>query len=175
MGEYDFTLKFALGRQEADPGSFIERLMQEGCDDALVGIGKPGRIALSFSREADSAEDAVIRALSDVKRAIPDAVFLEATPDFVGVPDIANLLGVSRQYIGKILKANESEFPPPIHDGKRAIWHLEAILRWLSERRVRDIDERLLEISRVNMHCNFAREENRLAREIPDHLREALA
>ena len=60
--------------------------MNEGCDDALVGIGKPGRIALDFTREADSAEEAVISALSAVKRAIPDAEFVEATPDFVGVP-----------------------------------------------------------------------------------------
>ena len=175
MRSYDFTLKFALGQKDAAPESFVGRLMNEGCDDALVGIGKPGRIALDFTREADSAEEAVISALSAVKRAIPDAEFVEATPDFVGVPDIAKLLDVSRQYIGKILKANGSDFPPPIHDGNRAIWHLEVVLRWLTERRMRKIDERLLEISRVNMHCNHAKEENQLAREIPDYLKDAVA
>jgi len=108
------SLKFALGRPDADPESFIESLMNEGCDDALIGIGKPGRIALDFAREANSAEEAVLSALADVKRAIPAAEFVEATPDFVGVPDIAKLLGVSRQYIGKILKKNEQEFPLPM-------------------------------------------------------------
>ena len=174
MKQYDFTLRFALGQQEADPESFVERLMKEGCDDALIGIGKPGRIALAFARDADSAEGAVISALSDVKRAIPDTTFLEATPDFVGVPDIAKLLGVSRQYIGKILKASEPEFPPPIHDGKRAIWHLEAVLRWLTEREMREFDERLLEISRVNRQCNYARENARLSQDVPNNLKEAV-
>ncbi len=174
MGQYDFTLKFALGRPDADPESFIGSLMNEGCDDALIGIGKPGRIALDFTREANSADEAVISALADVKRAIPDAEFVEATPDFVGVSDIANLLGVSRQYIGKILKKNEREFPPPTHAGVRAIWHLETVLTWLVERQVREIDESLLEVSRVNMRCNHAKEHSRLANEIPDVLIQAV-
>jgi len=175
MEQYDFTLKFTLGRPDADPDTFIGSLMKEGCDDALIGIGRPGRIALDFTREANSAEEAVLSALSDVKRAIPDATFIEATPDFVGVPDIADLLGVSRQYIGKILKKNESEFPPPTHAGVRAIWHLETVLTWLVESQVREIDESLLEISRVNMQCNHAKEHSRLADEIPDILIQAVA
>jgi len=174
MRQYDFTLKFTLGRPDADPESFIGPLMNEGCDDALIGIGKPGRIALDFTREANFADEAVISALADVKRAIPDAQFVEATPDFVGVPDIANLLGVSRQYIGKILKKNESEFPPPTHAGVRAIWHLETVLTWLVESRTKEIDESLLEISRVNMRCNHAREHSRLADDIPDTLMQAI-
>jgi len=113
MGQYDFTLKFALGQQDADPESFIENLMNEGCDDALIGIGSPGRIALDFTREANSADEAVISALADVKRAIPDAEFIEAAPDFVGVPDIAKLLDVSRQAIGKLIDKYEPFVPPP--------------------------------------------------------------
>ncbi|MCH8302316.1 MAG: DNA-binding protein [Proteobacteria bacterium] len=167
MGQYDFTLKFALGRPDADPESFIEPLMNEGCDDALIGIGKLGRIALDFTREANSAEEAVLSALADVKRAIPEAEFIEATPDFVGVPDIAKLLGVSRQYIGKILKKNEQEFPVPTHGGVRAIWHLEDVLTWLVEHQIKEIDDSLLDISRINMRCNHAREHSRLADEIP--------
>ena len=174
MGQYDFTLKFALGQQGADPEAYIENLMNEGCDDALIGIGSLGRIALDFTREENSAEEAVISALADVKRAIPDAEFVEATPDFVGVPDIAKLLGVSRQYIGRILKKNEPDFPLPTHGGVREIWHLETFLTWLVERQVREIDESLLEVSRVNMRCNHAKEHSRLANEIPDVLIQAV-
>lgn len=50
----------------------------------MVGIGLPGRIALSFLREADSAQQAVISALEDVNRAIPDAELIEASPDLAG-------------------------------------------------------------------------------------------
>ena len=174
MAQYDFTLRFALGKHDDDPESVLERLLKAGCDDALIGIGKPGRIGLAFTREAASAEEAVISALSGVKRAIPDAVFLEATPDLVGVPDIADVLGVSRQYIGKVIKANEPGFPPPIHDGKRAIWHLDAILGWLSDREMREVDEHLLEIARVNRQCNYATEIARLGRDIPRKLKEAV-
>ena len=61
--EYDFTLKFALAEGDSDAAAIVERLGASGCDDALVGTGIPGRIALSFTREAASAEDAVLSAL----------------------------------------------------------------------------------------------------------------
>jgi hypothetical protein len=64
----------------------VERLGEAGCDDALVGIGQPGRIALNFTREADSAQQAFISALEDVRRAIPDAELIEAKPG-PGGPD----------------------------------------------------------------------------------------
>lgn len=175
MDHYDFTLKFELGQRDADPESLLECLMNEGCDDAIVGIGKPGRIALNFTREAESAEAAVLTALSDVKRAIPDANFIEATPDFVGATDIANLLGFTRQNMAKILQASGPDFPSPVHGGNRPIWHLETVLTWFMTHDNRKVDQALIEISRVNMRCNFAKEESRLARETPDQLRSAVA
>ena len=115
------------------------------------------------------AFDTHIRAigqLHELFEQFPEAEFVEATPDFVGVPDIAKLLGVSRQYIGKILKQNEQDFPLPTHGGVRAIWHLEDVLTWLVEHQIKEIDESLLDISRINMRCNHAREQSRLADEI---------
>lgn len=170
MEQFDFTLKFALGRHDADPDAFVEPLMREGCDDALIGVGKPGRIALNFTREADSAEEAVISALSAVKRAIPDSRFIEATPDLVGVTDMANLLGFSRQNMRKILAKYGPDFPPPVHDGNRPIWHLETVLTWFTRKQAREIDSALLEISRVNMYCNYAREKGLLDQNLPEHL-----
>lgn len=174
MEQYDFTLKFALGQHNADPESFIERLMLEGCDDALIGVGARGRIALNFIREANSAEEAIVSALSDVKRAIPDARFIEATPDLVGITDIANLLGFSRQNMRKILANSGPDFPPPVHDGKRPIWHLEAVLTWFTKKN-REIDNTLLEIARINMYVNYAREKQQLDQSVPDHFKRAVA
>jgi predicted DNA-binding transcriptional regulator AlpA len=175
MEQYDFTLKFALGQPNADPDSFVESLMREGCDDALIGVGKPGRIALNFTREASSAEAAVISALVAVKRAIPDARFLEATPDFVGITDMASLLGFSRQNMRKILTKSGPDFPPPVHDGNRPIWHLEAVLTWFTNKQCRAIDKGLLEISRVNMYCNYARERGLLDQAVPERYQRAVA
>lgn len=81
MKDYDFILKFDLPDHEADPEKFVNALYEAGCDDALVGIGQKGRIALNFIRQSESAFDAISSAISDVKKAIPDAKLIEATPD----------------------------------------------------------------------------------------------
>jgi len=73
------------------------RLADTGCDDATVGIGLRGRIALEVTREARSATDSILGALRDIARAIPGAVPVEAAPDFVGLTDVARILGCSRQ------------------------------------------------------------------------------
>ena len=78
--EYDFVLKFKLSQGSADANDLVERLGEAGCGDAVVGIGQPGRIALNFTREADSALQAFISALEDVRRVIPDAELVEVSP-----------------------------------------------------------------------------------------------
>ncbi len=48
MTEYDFLLRFDLPDPSVNPERFVESLYEAGCDDATVGIGQHGRIALSF-------------------------------------------------------------------------------------------------------------------------------
>jgi hypothetical protein len=175
MKEYDFTLRFVLGHSHADPGACVDALMREGCDDALVGIGKPGHIALDFTREAASAEEAVISALAAVKRAIPDCRFIEAAPDFVGITDIANLLGFSRQNMRKVVEKSGTDFPCPVHGGNRPIWHLAPVLSRFATKQSRKIDTALLEISRVNRYCNYAKERGLLDRDLPEEVKRAVA
>src|SRR3984957_2275777 len=103
--EYEFGLKYKVA-DDADMDELIEQLGEAGCDDALVGTGQPGRIALDFTREANSAEKAVVSALSAVKKAIPGAKLLEVTPDFVGVAEVAEMLNVSRQNIQRFKQAH---------------------------------------------------------------------
>src|SRR5690606_27543650 len=79
--EYTFTLKFQLVDENGDPSELVERLGEAGCDDALVGIGRRGRLALEFTREANNAAEAVLSALRDVKQAIPSARLIEVAPD----------------------------------------------------------------------------------------------
>lgn len=61
----------------ADPTAWLDALYETGCDDATVGVGKHGSIALDFSREAASAEEAIRSAIGDVQKAIPGAVLTE--------------------------------------------------------------------------------------------------
>ena len=109
--EYTFTLKYQLADHDGNPDNLVEQLGEAGCDDALVGIGQPGRLALEFTREADSAHVAVRSALADVRRAIPSAKLIEAAPDFVGLTDVAEIVGMSRQNMRKTAMNWEPAIP----------------------------------------------------------------
>ena len=55
MSVYEFELIFSLVAPFGDPDDIVNALFEAGCDDAIVGVGKRDRIALSFSRDAASA------------------------------------------------------------------------------------------------------------------------
>jgi hypothetical protein len=162
MSEYEFTLKFRLPDANADPEQFVDALAEAGCDDAAVGVGQQGRIALDFAREATSAFDAVVSAVQAVKHAIPGAELIEASPDFVGLTDVADLIGCSRQNIRKLMISNLATFPAAVHEGSQALWHLRPVLTWFSETQKRPIDRLLIEVSEVTMKVNIAKETRRL-------------
>ena len=160
MKTYEFTLKFSFPDEDHVDGmdELVERLGEAGCDDALVGIGKIGRLALDFSREAESAFEAVSSAIADVKTAIPEAKVTEAIPDLVGLTDVADIVGCSRQNMRKLMIKGGSNFPAPIYQGKSSLWHLFNVLSWLVDSRSYDVEEQLIDVSRMNMHLNLARE-----------------
>lgn len=163
MTDYEFTLKFKLPLSDADPEQFIEALSVAGCDDALVGIGQLGRIALDFTRSAKSAYVAISSAVRDVRRAIPGATLVEASPDFVGLTDVAEIVGFSRQNMRKLMVTNIQTFPVAVHDGKTALWHLATVLAWLAEKQDRRVDPALLDVARTTMTVNIAKEARQLA------------
>lgn len=158
MREYEFTLKFRLPDTSADPEQFIDALAEAGCDDAAVGIGQHGRIALDFTREAASAREAIVSAVQAVKAAIPGVELVEASPDFVGVTDVADLIGCSRQNIRKLMVTHADTFPAAVHEGSQAFWHLRPVLLWFAETQQRAIDRALIEVSEVTMSLNIAKE-----------------
>ena len=132
MNTFDFTLTFALPEHGGNPEDFLDALFEAGCDDALVGTGMPGSIALNFSRTAQSAENAIRQAISNVQKAIPDAHLLELKPDLVGITDIAELLGCSRQNIRKLAMNGNSNFPCPSVSGSVPLWHFYEVAEWMS-------------------------------------------
>ena len=82
--EFIFTLRYQLSEHDADQHNIVGRLVAEGCDDAVIGIGLPGRLALEFTTEADSAVLAIRQARSEVKNIVPSALLTEAGTDLVG-------------------------------------------------------------------------------------------
>jgi hypothetical protein len=158
MIEFEFTLKFALPEGGVDPEAYIDQLAEAGCNDALIGVGQQRRIALHFNRQADSAFDAISSAIVDVKQVISEAELVEATPDLVGLTDVAEIIGCTRQNMRKLMVSGGSSFPPPLHDGKTAIWRLSKVLLWLRKNKHYTFDDKLLDISFINMQFNVARE-----------------
>ncbi len=156
--EYIVTLKYQLADHDSDLDALVERLGAAGCDDALVGVGLPGRLALEFSREADSAEEAVHTALADVKSVLPSARLIEASPDLVGLTDVADVVGVSRQAMRKLMLTHRATFPVPVHEGSASIWHLAEVLEWLKTRGGYQIDASVLEMAKVALEVNVAKE-----------------
>lgn len=156
--EYVFTLKYQLVDHDSDQDALVERLGAAGCYDALVGVGLPGRLALEFSREAGSAEEAFRTALADVKSAVPSARLIEALPGLVGLTDVADIVGISRQAMRKLMLAHRATFPVPVHEGSASIWHLSEGPDWLNSREGYRIDVGVLEVATVALAVNVAKE-----------------
>ena len=161
MNEYEFTLKFAIPA-DLDREALEACLFESGCDNALVGTGQKGRVALTFVRAASSATEVVESAMSDVLRALPHARLIEVEPDLVGVSDIAELFAFSRQNMRKLVQTHTESFPLPLHEGRSSLWHLAEVLDWFEARQEREVDPALREVARASMTVNAAREAARL-------------
>lgn len=166
MTHYDFTLIFAIST-DWERSVLEDRLFNAGCDDALVGTGQKGRLALTFTREGAAAAEAVDSAIRDVRTAVPDASLVEVAPDFVGMTDMANLFGFSRQNMRKLVLVHRDSFPLPVHEGRSPVWHLADVLDWFAQQG-RVVDPLLRELARESLQVNVAREVARLKR--PDEL-----
>ena len=162
--EYTFTLKYQLTDDDRDSQTLVERLGEAGCDDALVGIGQPGRLALEFTREAADADEAVRSALADVRQAAPSARLLEVAPDLVGLTDVAEIVGVSRQNMRKLMLAHPGSFPAPVHEGSASIWHLADVLTWMQAKGGYALALGILDVARAALQVNVVKEGRRLPR-----------
>jgi len=173
--EYVFALKYQLASDDRNMDDIVERLGEAGCDDALVGIGLPGRLALEFTREAESAEAAVRSALADVQRAIPSARLIEATPDLVGLTDAAELVGVSRQNMRKLMLTHSGTFPTPVHEGSSVLWHLADLLSWLQSKGGYTLSQPMIEVAKMTLQVNIVKQQQRVSRRLATGLRALIA
>lgn len=171
--KYHFELDFKLASADQDIEAVVGRLGEAGCTDATPGIGVPGEIALTFTREAASAQQAILSAIADVKRALPDAELIEAGPDLVGLTDIAQFVGVTRQNMRKLMLNNRSDFPSPVHGGTTMIWHLAPMLEWLLGRGY-SIEPGLLDVARMTRQVNLVKELQHLEPSLENRLRALL-
>jgi hypothetical protein len=173
--EYEFTLKYQLAADDCNHDEIVERLAEAGCDDATIGVGQPGRIALVFAREGASALGVLMSALEDVKRTVPSARLVEAAPDFVGLTDVADVAGVSRQNMRKLMLSHAADFPIPVHEGNPSVWHLWDVLAWLNTRGGYDIRSDVLEVAKSAKQVNLAKEARELEPQVNRQLEDLIA
>jgi hypothetical protein len=156
MRQYEFALRFVTAANRMIPDELIEQLGDAGCDDALIGVGVAGRVALEFARTADSAHQAIVSAIRDVRKVLPSAELVEVTPDLVGLTDAANIVGCSRQNMRKLLVTRNEHGPAPTHEGTSLLWHLAPVLKWLAQYERYPIPASLVELSEATMRVNAA-------------------
>ncbi|AFY71298.1 prophage CP4-57 regulatory [Thalassoporum mexicanum PCC 7367] len=171
---YDFCLKFELN-DLIDRDELVERLYESGCDDALIGTGREGKVGLDFIREAESAYAAISSAIADVKRVVPTATLIEAAPDLVSLTDVAEILGCSRQNARNLIVDSKSIAPLPVYDGTPSLWHLAEVLSWLKEKKNYAIDEATLEVAKITMGLNLARSWQKVDASISDRVKALVA
>jgi hypothetical protein len=176
MTTYEFSLIFTLRTEDEDPDMHVEALYEAGCGDATIGIGRLGMIALDFDREARSAHAAIESAIRDVRKVIPHAKLVEASPDYVGLTEAAEIAGFSRQNMRKLMLKGGASFPIAVHAGNPAMYHLHAVLKWFKDVRKIEVRDDLVEISAVTRQVNLAKELSQLPkRGLPKRLQELLA
>jgi len=168
MRTFEFTLIFALADAGADPSRYIDALFEEGCDDAVLGVGRHGAIALDFCRESNSADEAMKSAKASVERAIPGAKLIEVKPDLVNLSDIAAAAGCSRQNVQKYaigdIKGVQAPFPLTAFTGSQNLWHLYEVAEWFTANTDLGFATELVEASRVASSLNVEAQIERVIR-----------
>ena len=159
LADYEFELTFQLQEEESGE-QYLNALAEAGCDDAIVGFGKSGILGFDFSRAAPDATEAISSAIRAVKSVIPNARLIEAGPDLVGLTDMGEIFGVSRQHMRKFILEHHNA-PPPVHSGNPNLWHLSDISDWMSSInahiRGAGISRECAELARTTLAVNFAR------------------
>ena len=163
MKTYEYSLTFRLPASNPNPDDYLDILFEAGCDDALIGLGTQGSIAIDFTRLKSSASKAVHSAINQVKMAIPGVELLEVKPDLVGLSDIAELVNCSRQNIRKLAVDSKVAFPQPSVSGSVPLWHFFEVGRWLmdSPRIKSKPTEESIEISKIAFKLNMAVQHDR--------------
>jgi predicted DNA-binding transcriptional regulator AlpA len=167
MNSYTFMLNFNLPHPEDNPEKYLDALYDAGCDDASVGIGRYGMIGMDFTRSAKSAELALRSAIQNVQTAIPGAELLQAGPDLVGLTEMAEIFGFSRQNMRKYATGRSgarAAFPLPTILGEPSLWHLAEIAAWLKLNTTVQPPSDVLEVSKAAAKINFEVEATRLKR-----------
>jgi hypothetical protein len=106
----------------------------------------------------------VLARLCAERSALASARLIELAPDLVGLTDEAEMVGVSRQNMRKLMRSHPSRFPAPGHEGSASIWHLADVLIWRQAKGSYALARNVLEVAQVALQVNVVTEGQRLPR-----------
>jgi len=160
MTEFEFQL--FCRDVTTDDESFLDSLYEAGCDDAIVSF-KDGYLCLDFSRQAESAEDAVVSAIRDFKRSEIGGTIERVEPeDLASLAEIANRVGVTRASLQKYARGDSKvgkDFPRPaanISQPRRAFYSASEVINWMFLKKRVDLSEHFVELATVIKKSNQA-------------------
>lgn len=136
--EHTFRVVFAVpGEDSLEP--HLDALAEAGCDDAaFIGPATDGTFTAEFDREAPTFATAVVSAITDLRRAIPEVVVLRVLPDdLVTIAAIAARTGRTDESIRLLSQGRRGpgSFPSvagSIND-KTQVWRWSDVARWFTE------------------------------------------
>lgn len=83
---------------------------------------------------------------------------------------MAELVGVSRQNMRKLMVSHVADFPRPVHAGSQAIWHLVDLLTWLQDEAGYPTDRGMIDVAAATLQVNVTKEAERLTTATNRHL-----
>ncbi|MGU3414061.1 DNA-binding protein [Enterobacteriaceae bacterium C34A] len=133
MPLFNFTL--TLSGVTADTQGLEDALFTAGCDDALICFYGTA-VYLDFDRQSESLAQAVLSAVNDIESAGLSARVESVDSTLVGLSDIAELTGLTRQAIALLKDGTRGsrQFPGPVQrvKGNSPLWHWRTVVDWLA-------------------------------------------
>ncbi|PLR37298.1 DNA-binding protein [Chimaeribacter californicus] len=166
MPVYHFSLTLA-GVTPATP-NLEQHLFEQGCEDALI-CAYNQTVYLEFDREADDFSSALLSAVRDCEAAPLRASVVAADADLVGLSDIAELTGMTRQAIALLKegKRGTGNFPSPVQrlKGASPLWRWAEVAAWLAEqqRLPPEMADNARQLAALNLALQLRAKEQRAA------------
>ncbi|HHR5881505.1 TPA: helix-turn-helix transcriptional regulator [Providencia alcalifaciens] len=134
MELYNFTLTLSGVQMETE--GLADALYSNGCDDALICY-YGSSVYIEFDREAESLDLAIQSAINDIETAGIGAVVESVDSALVGLSDIAQLSGLTRQAVALLKDGSrgKGDFPCPIQriSGQSPLWDWSKVAKWLND------------------------------------------
>jgi hypothetical protein len=113
----DWTFRLTIGGITLTDEQ-LDALFEAGCDDAAFALERDGIVLGLFDRKAETQEDAVLSAISDIEASGIGARVLRVArdDDWLTGSEIAKRVGRTRQSIGLLIRGDRGpgDFPPPV-------------------------------------------------------------